>query len=43
MTMPAQEVSFIATWIPATNTAYVVEHYLQKLNTADYELSSTDS
>ena len=43
MTIPAQDVVFTAVWTPSTNTAYKVEHYLQKLNTSDYEWSNSES
>lgn len=42
-TMPNVDTSIYAAWAPATDTAYTVEHYRQKLGSSEYELIDRES
>ena len=42
MTMPNTDVNIYASWVPATDTMYRVEHYIQKLGTSEYELVESE-
>lgn len=37
-TMPNEDMSIYAKWIPATDTIYTVEHYQQRLGSSEYDL-----
>lgn len=41
--MPAEDVTYTATWTAAGNTAYTVKHYQQNLNDDQYTLIDTDN
>ena len=40
--MPNTDVNIYASWVPATDTMYRVEHYIQKLGTSEYELVESE-
>ena len=42
-TMPAYNLVAVAQWTPATNTKYIVEHYLQNLTDDSYTLAETET
>ena len=42
MTMPNTDVNIYASWVPAADTMYRVEHYIQKLGTSEYELVESE-
>ena len=42
-TMPNADKVYIATWSPASNTAYRVEHYLQNLAGSGFDLNLTEN
>ena len=42
-TMPAQDLTFVASFDPNTNTQYVVNHYLQDLDLTHYTLVDSDT
>lgn len=42
-TMPAYNLVAVAQWTPATNTKYIVEHYLQNLTDDGYTLDETET
>lgn len=42
-TMPANNLVAVAQWTPATDTKYIVEHYLQNLTDDSYTLAETET
>ena len=40
--MEDEDVHITGSWIPHTDTPYVVEYYLQNLNDNDYTLTDTE-